>query len=814
MQRRGPFERLWLVLTLILGLAGGVGAWPALAAAATSAAGGPAIAAPEALELPSLPASARGEAVFEGEVPQLRARLLRSSGAAPRIGVLFELAPGWHVYWRNPGGTGLAPELGLSAEGHEIGEIAWPAPRTFAEADGLFTTWGYEESVLLSAPIRPAPEGDGDSVAEPGARAAVQADLRVLICRTQCVPAELSLSAPLAPRLTATEQTAVDARFREALARVPVSASTLGLEARAHWQERSPGPDESGTALLRVEACGSHVADCPRLDERGDGSLFVPREGATFELAAARVLERDAAGRAFTLGIELDRLEPGADRLAGLVPLVDAEGRSHHVSLDLPIESSEGVAAAASQAGRADTGGGLGAPEARSGDSVSGTTIAGRGDAATGPTATRWLQIVLLAMLGGLILNGMPCVLPVLAIKVVAVADLAQKHPREVRLHGLAYTGGVLASMAALAAVVLALRAAGHSVGWGFQFQEPLFVAVICAVLVTFALNLFGVFEIELGQGRLATVGQQATGLRRSAFEGLLAVVLATPCTAPFLGTAVGFAFASSGLGIAAIFLAIGLGLASPFLAVSFAPRLARFVPRSGPWMNTLRAGLGFSLLATVVWLLWVLGQGGGVDAVVEMVGALLLLAFLLWTFGRLQPMRSAWLGRLAAVSIAAIAFTSFNLIGLERGASKAAGDGGIDAHSASGAGAAEQTGWHPYSEDAVAEVLASGQPAFVVFTADWCITCKVNEKTVLEREAVRAAFERLDFALFVADWTHRDEAIRRRLADFGRAGVPLYLVYRPDAPDEPRVLSELLSRREVLAALETAAAPASRRGV
>ncbi len=262
----------------------------------------------------------------------------------------------------------------------------------------------------------------------------------------------------------------------------------------------------------------------------------------------------------------------------------------------------------------------------------------------------------------------MPCVLPVLAIKVVAVADMAEKDPGEVRLHGIAYTSGVLGSMAVLAVIVLGLRAAGHSVGWGFQFQEPLFVAAISAVLVAFALNLFGVFEIELGQGRLAAIGQGSTGFQRSVFEGLLAVVLATPCSAPFLGTAVGFAFASSAAAIVAIFLAIGLGLASPFLLGDVpVPSAARFIPRSGPWMNTLRSGLGFSLLATVLWLLWVLGQSGGAEAVVSTTGVLLALAFLLFCFGQLQPSRSVWIGRLGVLAIAAVAATGFNLIEFDR---------------------------------------------------------------------------------------------------------------------------------------------------
>jgi thiol:disulfide interchange protein DsbD len=507
------------------------------------------------------------------------------------------------------------------------------------------------------------------------------------------------------------------------------------------------------------------------MPEAVDLPLFIPADSEALEIASVRLgsgtSSATASASGFTLEIEAVRLEDQETSLRGLVPFRDESGLQRYVEIDRPITTRS--AADATE------------PVALLPGSIS---WAG------------WIQIFLLAALGGLILNGMPCVLPVLAIKVVAVADLAAKDPREVRLQGLAYTVGVLGSMLILAAVVLGLRAAGHSVGWGFQFQEPLFVAAISAILVSFALNLFGVFEIELGQGRLAALGQSSAGAKRSLFEGLLAVVLATPCTAPFLGTAVGFAFASSGFGIIAIFVAIGLGLASPFLAVSFFPGLARLIPRSGPWMLKLRAGLGFSLLATTVWLLWVLGQSGGTGAVITTVSVLLLLAFLLWLFGQLQPLHSVWLGRASAIAIMGLTLAGFNWIELDHQSATQ-----VDADQR----VVDDEGWTAWSEDAVAQALANGRPSFVVFTADWCLTCQVNERTVLERNEIRTALLEGGYSLFKADWTRRDDVIRRKLAEFGRAGVPLYLVYAPEAPHQPRILSELLSQREVLAAIEGA---------
>ncbi len=781
-----PTHRLLLLLTLcIAGLA---------STAATAARPLESLTAAPTVALPSLPETAIGSGVVEDDVPQLAARLLVGRHERTlRAGVLFDLAPGWHLYWRNAGGTGIAPDLGLSVPGHEVGEVDWPAPQTFVEADGLFTTWGYEGSVLLSAPLRPTTGSSG----------MIQADIDVLVCRTQCVPASFALASPVDPALPPGEQARVDDRFALALSRTPVAPAHTGVSVSARWRDAPPGLDDEGTLAVTVEPCTNDAPDCLRLATEGGGALFVPRDGERFEWSKATLRTSSENASATVVDVALTRLEaaPAAgERLRGLVPMRSAAGELLHVAIDVALDGTDTSNTTSDTTSDTATAQPTPAPEPD--EAAAAVALAAANPPSAGPPSTggaslgRWLQVLFLALLGGLILNGMPCVLPVLAIKVVAVADLAEKAPREVRRHGVAYGAGVLGSMAALAAVVIALRAAGHSVGWGFQFQEPLFVAAIAAVLVTFAMNLFGAFEIEFGQGRLATVGQDAEGWRRSFFEGLLAVVLATPCTAPFLGTAVGFAFASHGAGILAIFLAIGLGLASPFLLVSFRPSAARFIPRSGPWMNTLRAGLGFSLLATCVWLLWVLGQSGGVPAVVATAGMLLLLAFLLWTFGRLQPVRSVWLGRFAAVAIAAVAFTGFNLIGYDRVRNDAPDEGAVTA---------EDAAWSPWSEAAVAAVLAEGRPAFVVFTADWCLTCKMNEATVLDRASVIDAFRAADYALFEADWTQRDETIRLELAEYGRAGVPLYLVYSPDRPDAPRVLSELLSASEVLAAIDAA---------
>jgi thiol:disulfide interchange protein DsbD len=395
-----------------------------------------------------------------------------------------------------------------------------------------------------------------------------------------------------------------------------------------------------------------------------------------------------------------------------------------------------------------------------------------------------------LALLGGLVLNLMPCVLPVLALKAFAAAELSRSTPEEARRHGIAYAAGVLATMLALAAGVVALRLAGARVGWGFQFQEPLFLAVLVAVLVVFAANLFGVFEIGSGALRLAGIGARAEGARRSFFEGLLAVVLATPCSAPFLGTAVGFAFASPAPVTLAVFAAIGAGLALPFVVVCFVPGAASFLPRAGPWMLRLREALGLGLLLTVVWLLWIAGRASGAPGVVALAGVAWCAAVVAWIHGRLQAGGLGWLRAAPWLALAPLVLLGANAISLAPHPDEPAPTSLASAES-----------WDPQR---VAEELARGRTAFVFFTADWCLTCKVNEKLVLSSESVRAELERLDVAVFRADWTRRDEAIRAELARLGRAGVPTYAIHRPGRA-EPLVLPELLTTGRLVAALRSA---------
>jgi thiol:disulfide interchange protein DsbD len=380
----------------------------------------------------------------------------------------------------------------------------------------------------------------------------------------------------------------------------------------------------------------------------------------------------------------------------------------------------------------------------------------------------------------------MPCVLPVLALKLLALAELARVGRRRAALHAAAYAAGIELTLLALAVAALALRAAGVAVGWGFQLREPLFAAAIAGLLVVLALNLFGVFEIGAPGGRLAGLGLHAAGLRRSFYDGLVAVALATPCSAPFLGTAVGFALASPPAATLAVFLAVGAGLCAPFAAVALVPAWSRRVPRSGAWTARLRTGVGFALLASAVWLVSTLGDRAAPAALLSF---LWMLGVGAWIFGQLQAAARRPLARAALLAWLALA---------------AAGLGGVRA-AWRGPGETAELAAAPYAPDALAAHLAERRPVFVYFTADWCITCKVNERVVLADPRVQREVERLDVAVLRADWTRRDDAIRAELARVGRAGVPTYLVYHPDAPDRPRALPELLSVERLLAALREA---------
>jgi thiol:disulfide interchange protein DsbD len=715
---------------------------------------------------------------------RVEARLVRTlgTGTRARVGVVFDLAPGWHVYWRSSGDTGLPPELSWDVEGAEIGPIQWPAPRAFeaGSAEAGAASYGYQDRVLLASDVH------FTRSATSGTRLAVDGD--VLVCEYECVPASFRLGRNFGdslPEMSAEEEAAL---FAEFAARLPDSASQHDLELSVAWSQSAVRPGDRFEGAIAIRSCVDKLAGCevhepPSGDELAAIFFSDDMDSITLRVAGMRKDPSDPLLHWVELRGEAESGEEITERrVTGVLALRSEGGTLRHVEVDLPFPTAAAETEVAAL-GR--------------------HWLDDPGEAEAVTSSLGLLRALLLALLGGLVLNLMPCVLPVLAIKVFSISEMAEAahtgRSEPIR-HGIAYTTGILASMAALGICVVLLRAAGHSVGWGFQFQEPIYVAAISAVVLAFALNLFGVFEIRGGVGKLGDLGQQATGARRSFFEGLLAVALATPCSAPFLGTAIGFAFTSPPGVILAIFLAVGLGLAAPFALVTLIPSWARFVPRSGAWMQVVRAGLGFALLSTVVWLLWIFGGGTGMEGLLNLIAFLLGLAFVLWCFGLLQRSQRPRLVLGAGVAVLVFGAAGLNAVNAEidRGVGEAAADrsGLADASSP----------WRQWSPSAVQAHLAAGAPAFVRFTADWCITCKVNERVTLKDARVIAALESGGLGLFVGDWTQRNDAIREELARHGRAGVPLYLVYHPARPNAPQILPELLTPGLVLAAVRSVA--------
>jgi thiol:disulfide interchange protein DsbD len=409
------------------------------------------------------------------------------------------------------------------------------------------------------------------------------------------------------------------------------------------------------------------------------------------------------------------------------------------------------------------------------------------GGPAEGLSLTRaWL----LALIGGLILNLMPCVFPVLSMKALALTSLVREAPRRVRWHGLVFTAGVLVSFAALAGILMGLRAGGEQIGWGFQLQSPGFVLALAWLMFGLGLMFSGVLTVG---GRLAGIGEGLTrggGPGSAFFTGVLAVVVATPCTAPFMGAALGYALTQPPTVGISVFLALGLGMAAPWLALSLWPALHRHLPRPGPWMERLKQFLAFPLYATAAWLIWVLSQQAGSEAIAAALAGMVLLAFAAWLWQQTRSVPKRWrrLGRLLSIASAATLVVLLGVTGsgpLPETAPTSARSGSLH--------------WEPYSGERLESLRAEGRPVFVNFTAAWCITCLVNERVALSSEPVAEMMREKGVAYLKGDWTNRDPIITEVLTRHGRSGVPLYLLYPPDRSSAPEVLPQLLTEGMVL---------------
>jgi thiol:disulfide interchange protein DsbD len=685
------------------------------------------------------------QAVVQTE--NVRAELLADVAAAKPgqpfwVGLRQTIRPKWHTYWKNPGESGLPTEIkwtlpvGVTAE-----PIVWPTPHLY-NVSGVIN-YGYQDETMLLVRITPAANVTGDALK-------LQAEANWLVCEDVCIPEEgkFELSLPIAGAATPAPP-AIRGLFEKARQSVPQESP---------WPARY-GIGKAGDPTLIVEAKGL------KPDTIRDVYFFPAEWGPIASMA-----QQSAKVAADGIRIPLKRGDAKSalpERLAGTLVLTektpDGEIRQ---AFDVSAKLDPGFAPTASLAG------------------------------AEGSEQLSLLEALLFALLGGLILNLMPCVFPVLAMKAAALARLAGHQRAEMRRDGVAYTLGVLVMFAGMAAIVLAIRASVGEVSWGFQFQSPIFSLLIAYLFFVVGLNLSGVFEIG---GRLAGVGQSLTnrdGTVGAFFTGVLAVVVATPCTAPFMAAALGFALSQPAPQTVVVLLAMGLGLALPYLLLAVTPALQRLMPKPGPWMERLRQLLAFPMYASAVWMIWVLTQQTGADGVIYALGGMVLIAFAIWLL-RIGSGASpaVWIRRgLAAIAVL-LAF----------GAALKLEDGPATAASASGhpAGGVSFEGWERYSRDRLNQAVAAGKPVFVDLTAAWCITCLVNERVALETPAVRHAFEQAGVVKLKGDWTNRDPEITSLLKELGRAGVPLYLWWAPGAA-RPKILPQVLTESLILSELSS----------
>jgi thiol:disulfide interchange protein len=662
------------------------------------------------------------------------------------VGLRLRHDPHWHTYWQVPGDSGLPTTIKWQLPaGFAAGPIEWPVPKRLPV--GPLVNFGYENELLLPVQLTvPAHLTAGQSVQ-------LKARADWLICKDVCIPggADLQLALPVRSAAAPSRHAALFASTR---AQIP----------RAATLEAASATIESG----RIRLVYKPAAPVRRME-------FFPLQEARIEPAAAQTLRAEDQGTALYLtaarpvAAEFTRLK-GVLVVDGGPAAADQGGWAGVI--DLPLVAGvvpEVTAPAASVA---------------AGDGVA-------------PAMTFWLALVG-ALIGGVILNLMPCVFPVLSLKLLSLvqqqrgAASGRTASASLRAHGGAFAAGVVLCCVLLAALLIALRAAGAQLGWGFQLQTPWVIAALMLLFFVIGLNLLGAFEFAFG-GALASSGTaqrlQGDHLGGSFATGLLAVVIAAPCTAPFMGAALGYAITQPAPVALAVFAALGVGMASPYVALTWVPALVDRLPRPGAWMLRFKQVMAFPMFATCVWLIWVLAQQVGIDAVALVLGGLVLVAFCAWALGLAQggARRWRWVA-LAAAPLALYAVFGATWPGTTEPPRDAARVG-------------EAQGWQAWSRAAQDAELAAGNPVFVDFTAAWCVTCQANKRLVLSRDAVKTALAQRGVTMLRADWTNRDDAVTRELARFNRNGVPLYVLY--DRRGAPRVLPELLTERIVLDALD-----------
>ncbi len=662
------------------------------------------------------------------------------------ISMRMSLAPHWHVYWINPGDAGAAPSIKWELpEGFKAGDIQWPYPERVPLDE--FVNFGYEDDVDFLIEITPP------QTLPAGKEMTLKASVHYLICKDICIPesGDLSLTLPVSAG-KAEANPAELTNFANARAKLPIKS--------ADWQIAASISD---TTLYVSASPPTWFSDEISQIE------FYPEEEYLIHNSAPQPLTKVGNGYQVAIPLSPDREGDPTEIRGMLVSDIGWRGAGSERALQIETAVGKGTLPVGNAAGA---------------DGVNSFGLA-----------------LVFAFIGGMILNLMPCVLPVLSLKILGFVQQAGEDKSKVFQHGLSFTGGVLVSFWILAGALLLLRAGGEQLGWGFQLQSPVFVTILSIFLFLFGLSLFGVFEIgtslmNVGQGN----AMQQTGNFGSFMSGVTATVVATPCTAPFMGGALGYAISQPPLNSMLIFTFLGLGMAAPYVVLASVPGLLKFVPKPGPWMDSLKQFMGFLLMATVIWLIWVFGSQAGTNAVSALLLVLMFSGMGAWILGRWGNIMKVKKTRLIAQLIAALTIIiplyfflsnlDFLAVTPDQGSSAIVQEEGA-------------IQWQDFSPQLVSQLREEGKPVFIDFTAKWCLSCQVNKKVAFSSSEVQAAFADKGINAVIADWTNYDATIAKALAEFGRNSVPLYVLYSPDPAKQPIVLPELLTPGIVLDALK-----------
>jgi thiol:disulfide interchange protein len=649
-------------------------------------------------------------------------------GQPVEVALRLKIIDHWHTYWLNPGDSGLPTRLTWNLPaGFTALPIEWPYPKKLPL--GPLMNFGYEGEVLHLVTITPPATLDTSKPVILSAKA------DWLVCADVCIPEEgvVSMTLPVA-NAPLTEDSRHSRAFASARAALPKEVASLGTAANIAGK----------TLEISVAAAPGDTLSTNEV-------TFYPVRDDVIANAGKQVLTRTSTGL----------------RLA--VPLADP--------VNTELKSLNGVLVSASGWGEAHAGKAI---------AIAAPVVYGAASVATPAVVPANADMTLMvalafAFIGGLILNLMPCVFPVLGIKVMGFLQHAERDQSLLKKQGFAFFGGVVMSFWVLAGLLLALRAAGESIGWGFQLQSPVFVTLLAVLFLLMALNLSGVFEMGLKLQSVAGNAEMRGGrstLVDAFLSGVLATIVATPCTAPFMGAALGYTLSQPALIAMLVFTAIAFGMALPVTLLSLVPRWLKYLPKPGAWMTTFKQLMAFPLLATVAWLAWVLGSQQGNDGIAKLLFGLVLISLAAWLYGRWQmakPMLALVTSALVAAGGLALAWPSAE-----------------GAREVASAAAKNDSDWVPFSKQKIADLRAEGKGVFVDFTATWCITCQVNKRVALNQAEVVKRFGELNIVRMKADWTLKDAAITAALAEFGRNGVPLYLYYPPigDAVVLPEVLT------------------------